>query len=113
MVWVVSGDTNAVYRLYPYFETMSRKILDLQTTNVAGVSILKVLGNFIIMSGKNVNNACKAGLGPQHLISWVDAFLSALVLMEYSRQLVGGAEDEARVNMAIGIATKDAGCVRC
>lgn len=117
LVWVASGDTNAVDRLRPYFETMSSKILDLKTTDVAAASTLKLLGNFIIMSNtsilaESVNVARKSGLDPQQLISWVDAFLPAPVLMGYSRQLVGGAEDEAGVNMTVDIATKDLGCVR-
>lgn len=117
LIWVASGDTNAADRLRPYFETMSSKILDLKTTNVAAASTLKLLGNLIIMSNtlilsESVNIARKSGLDPQHLISWVDAFLPALVLMGCSRQLVGGAEDEAGVNMTVDIATKDAGCVR-
>ncbi|KAF8937783.1 hypothetical protein BGZ47_008861 [Haplosporangium gracile] len=104
LVWTASGGTNAVNRLRPYFETMSRTVLDLKATDVAAASTLKLLGNFIFMSNtsilaESVNIARKSGFDSQHLISWVDAFLPVPLLMGYSRQLVGGAKDEAGVDM--------------
>ncbi|KAG0286019.1 hypothetical protein BGZ96_009806 [Linnemannia gamsii] len=117
LVWVASGDQDAVDRLSPYFGVMSQKILDLKTTDVAAASTLKLLGNYIIISNtsilaESVNVARKSGLDPQHLVSLIDTLLPAPLLMGYSRQLVKGAEDEVGVNMTINIAEKDVACVR-
>ncbi|KAF9906387.1 hypothetical protein EC991_000717 [Linnemannia zychae] len=116
MVWVASGDADAIKRLLPYFESMSRTVLDLKTTDVSAGSTLKLLGNFMLMTqtamlAESINVARKAGLDPQHLVSWIDLFMPVPILTNYSRTLVNGAEDE-RVDMVVNIGEKDVGCVR-
>ncbi|KAG0314948.1 hypothetical protein BGZ97_008795 [Linnemannia gamsii] len=117
LVWIASGDQDAVDRLSPYLASMSQKILDLKTTDVSAASTLKLLGNSILITNtsilaESVNVARKSGLDPRHLVSFIDALVPAPLLMGYSRQLVEAEEDEAGVNMMIDISTKDMGCIR-
>ncbi|KAF9118720.1 hypothetical protein BGW39_000922 [Mortierella sp. 14UC] len=116
MIWVASGNADAIKKLLPYFESMSRAVLDLKTTDVSAGSTLKLLGNFMIMTqtamlAESINVARKAGLDPQHLVSWIDLFMPLPLLMNYSRTVVKGAEDE-KVDMVVNIGVKDVGCVR-
>ncbi|KAF9356633.1 hypothetical protein BGX26_004982 [Mortierella sp. AD094] len=117
MVWVASGDQAAVQRLTPYFNSMSRTVLDLKTTDVKAGSTMKLLGNFMIMSytemiSESLNIAKKSNLDPQHLISFVDAFIPAPAFQEYTRRFVGGAEEPEAVDMTVNIASKDVGALR-
>ncbi|KAF9380845.1 hypothetical protein BGX21_002250 [Mortierella sp. AD011] len=116
MVWVASGDQAAVERLKPYFNSMSRKVLDLETTDVKAGSTMKLLGNFMIMSytelvSESLNIAKKANLDPQHLISFVDEFIPAPAFQQYTRRIVGGAEEPDAVEMTVNIALKDVGAL--
>jgi len=49
LVWVTSGDEATVTSLRPYFESMSRAILDLKTEDVSRASVFKLMGNFLVV----------------------------------------------------------------
>ncbi|OAQ22191.1 NAD(P)-binding protein [Linnemannia elongata AG-77] len=117
LVWVASGDASGIERLRPYFESMSRTVLDLKTADVSAGATLKLLGNYMIMANnsimsESINLARKTNLDPQHFLSFISEFLPAPALMTYSQKLAGGEEDEVAVDMTVNIALKDVGTVR-
>ncbi|KAI1318506.1 hypothetical protein EDD11_006388 [Mortierella claussenii] len=112
MVWTTSGDALAVQHLTPLFQSMSRRVIDLNTKDVSLASTFKLLGNFLLMAttesmAESVNLAQTSGLDPQHLVTFVDEFLPAPALQSYARRIVGGAEDQEAVEMTVNVVRKD------
>ncbi|KAF8925291.1 hypothetical protein EDD21DRAFT_209505 [Dissophora ornata] len=117
MVWVASGNAAAIERLTPYFNSMSRQVMDLKTTDVSAGSTLKLIGNFMFAScsemvSEMVDVAQKANLDPQHLISLVDAVMPAPVIQQYVRAIVGGAEAPETVGMVVSVLSKDVSALK-
>ncbi|KAG0046744.1 hypothetical protein BGZ83_008076 [Gryganskiella cystojenkinii] len=117
LLWVASGDAKTIDRLHPMFRSMSREVLDLKSEDVAAGCTLKLIGNFMLMAqteilAESINLARKSNLDPQHVISFVDAFLPAPAIKNSARSLASGAEDEDTVNSLLTIASKDLTCAR-
>ncbi|KAG0288880.1 hypothetical protein BGZ98_004076, partial [Dissophora globulifera] len=117
MVWVTSGDPAAIQQVLPYINAMSRQVLDLKTTDVAAGATMKLLGNFMLGSmieviAESTNLARKSNLDPQQLIAFVDTFLPAPAIKDYSRQLTGGEEAPGAVGMTVNVMSKDMGLLK-
>ncbi|KAI8597693.1 NAD binding domain of 6-phosphogluconate dehydrogenase-domain-containing protein [Dissophora ornata] len=116
LVWVTSGNAEAIQKLTPYFESMSRKIIDLKTTNVSSASSFKLLGNFFVVGtiellAEGLNLAERINIDHQPLLEFIEAFFPTPSWIGYSQKMAERSTTKAG-GFAVTLGMKDVGHMR-
>ncbi|KAG0315146.1 hypothetical protein BG000_005279 [Podila horticola] len=113
LVWVASGDAQAIERLSPYFKSMSRAILDLHTEDVSRASAFKLVGNFFIVGtiellAEGLTLGTKNGVEQTDVLKLVELMFPSPVWVGYSKLLV--EEDKPKAGgFPVTLGLKDVG----
>ena len=99
LVWIASGDANAIEHLTPYFKSMSRAILDLHTTDVSRASAFKLLGNFWVVGSiellaEGLALGGKNQLAQADILKLVELLFPSPVWLGYSKLIVDQVENK-------------------
>ncbi|GJJ74128.1 hypothetical protein EMPS_06486 [Entomortierella parvispora] len=116
LLWVASGDAATIERLHPMFRSMSNRILDLKTEDVAAGCTMKLIGNFLMIAqteliAESVNLARKSNLDTQHLLSFVETIMPAPIMVNLLQRTIAGEDAEEGVKTTLTIASKDLRCI--
>ncbi|KAG0368804.1 hypothetical protein BGZ54_001119 [Gamsiella multidivaricata] len=93
LVWITSGNPDAIQKLNPYFASMSKSIIDLKTTNVAAASSFKLIGNFFVIGtvellAEGLNLAEKVpDVHPEAVLQFIETFFPTPSWIGYSKKM--------------------------
>ncbi|KAF9022850.1 hypothetical protein BGZ52_000432 [Haplosporangium bisporale] len=113
LVWVASGNAEAIAHLTPYFNSMARTILDLHTEEVSRACAFKLVGNFFVVGtiellaeGLTLGN--KNGVASADVLKLVELMFPSPVWVGYSKLLA--AEDKPKAGgFSVNLGLKDVG----
>ncbi|KAG0243191.1 6-phosphogluconate dehydrogenase family protein [Mortierella sp. GBAus27b] len=117
LVWIASGEAESVERLRPYFGAMSRKVIDLQTTNVAAASSFKLIGNFFVVGtiellAEGLNLAERVdGINPKVVLDFIETFFPTPSWIGYSQKMADRSTSKEG-GFAVDLGLKDVGHMR-
>ncbi|KAG0266727.1 hypothetical protein BG011_001186 [Mortierella polycephala] len=111
LVWVASGDAEAIQKLRPYFSSMSASIIDLKSTDVAAASSFKLIGNFFVVGtiellAEGLNLAEKVGVDQQAVLQFIQTFFPTPSWTGYSQKMVDGSTSKEG-GFAVDLGMKD------
>ncbi|KAF9954032.1 hypothetical protein BGZ65_004288 [Modicella reniformis] len=117
LIWVASGLSEAIDRLTPYFGSMSRKMIDLHTTNVGAASSFKLIGNFFVMGtiellaeGLNLSERID-GIDSKAVLQFIEAYFPTPSWINYSQKMVDRSTTKDG-GFTVNLAVKDVGHMR-
>ncbi|KAF9571724.1 hypothetical protein EC968_000242 [Mortierella alpina] len=115
LVWITSGSADAIEKLTPYFESMSKSIVDLKTTDVSRASSFKLIGNFFVVGmielmAEGLSLAEKADVDQQAVLQLIETFFPTPTpsWIGYSRKMAENSTTKAG-GFAVDLGLKDVG----
>ncbi|KAF9436061.1 hypothetical protein BGZ76_004909 [Entomortierella beljakovae] len=100
LIWVASGNAEAIQKLAPYFNSMSKATIDLKTTDVTIGSTFKLIGNFFVVGtlellAEGLTFAEKSGVDQQAVLKLIGAVFPSPAWMGYSQLMVDQTTSKA------------------
>ncbi|KAF9158414.1 hypothetical protein BGX21_002251 [Mortierella sp. AD011] len=116
LIWVASGNAEAVQKLSPYFASMSRHMVDLKTTNSASASSFKLIGNFFVMGtiellAEGLNLAERIDIDKQAMLGFIETFFPTQSWITYSQKMADRSTTKAG-GFPVELGMKDVGHMR-
>ncbi|KAF9196338.1 hypothetical protein BGZ50_000740 [Haplosporangium sp. Z 11] len=116
LIWVASGDAEAIQKLRPYFSSMSKAIIDLKSTDVATASSFKLIGNFFVMGtiellAEGLNLAEKVGIDQQAVLQFIHTFFPGPSWTGYSQKMADRSTSKEG-GFPVDLGLKDVGHIR-
>ncbi|KAF9091999.1 hypothetical protein BGX27_001921 [Mortierella sp. AM989] len=116
LVWVTSGNAEAIQKLNPYFASMSKSTIDLKTTNVGTASSFKLIGNFFIVGtiellAEGLSLAEKVDIDQQAILKFIEAFFPTPSWIGYSQKMADRSTSKAG-GFTVDLGLKDVGHMR-
>ncbi|KAF9951822.1 hypothetical protein BGZ70_000834 [Mortierella alpina] len=113
LVWIASGNADAIETLKPYFGAMSKSIVDLKTTDVSRASSFKLIGNFFVVGmlelmAEGLSLAEKADVDQQAVLQLIETFFPTPAWIGYSRKMAENSTTKAG-GFAVDLGLKDVG----
>lgn len=116
LVWITSGNADAIEELKPYFGSMSKSIVDLKTEDVSRASSFKLIGNFFVVGmielmAEGLSLAEKANVDQQAVLQLIETFFPTPAWIGYSRKMAENSTTKAG-GFAVDLGLKDVGHMR-
>ncbi|KAF9898925.1 hypothetical protein BX616_003450 [Lobosporangium transversale] len=117
LVWVATGPPEPISRLRPYFESMSKSIIDLKTPDVKVASSFKLIGNFFVagtieLLAEGLSLAEKTGVDQEAVLKFIQLFFPAPSWTGYSQKMVEGSIMSKEGGFSVDLGMKDVGHIR-
>ncbi|KAF9356632.1 hypothetical protein BGX26_004981 [Mortierella sp. AD094] len=116
LVWVTSGNAEAIQKLNPYFASMSKSTVDLKTTNVGSASSFKLIGNFFVVGtiellAEGLTLAERVDIDKQAMLNFIQTFFPTPSWITYSQKMADQSTTKAG-GFAVDLGLKDVGHMR-
>ncbi|KAF9969671.1 hypothetical protein BGZ73_007833 [Actinomortierella ambigua] len=97
LIWITAGDQAAIDKLCLYFNTMSRQIIHLKTTNVSAASAFKLIAEGLTL-------ADKSEVSKDAMLKFIEVMFPTPVWTGYAKNMVDGTfgkEDGFSVDLGL------------
>ncbi|KAF8983173.1 hypothetical protein BGZ46_010711 [Entomortierella lignicola] len=116
LVWVSSGNAEAIQKLNPYFASMSKSTIDLKTTDVSSASTFKLIGNFFVVGtiellAEGLTLAEKTNIDKQAMLNFIQTFFPTPSWIGYSQKMADKSTTKEG-GFAVDLGLKDVGHMR-
>ncbi|KAG0211724.1 hypothetical protein BGX28_007486 [Mortierella sp. GBA30] len=116
LVWVASGNADAIKKLEPYFASMSRKLIDLKTEDVTRASSFKLIGNFFVagtieLLAEGLTLAEKVNVDQQAVLDFIETLFPGPAWTGYSQKMASGSTSKEG-GFPVDLGLKDVGHIK-
>ncbi|KAG0196522.1 hypothetical protein BGX28_010030 [Mortierella sp. GBA30] len=116
LIWVASGNQDAIEILKPYFASMSRKLIDLKTSDVTRGSSFKLIGNFFVVGtiellAEGLTLAEKVNVDHEAVLDFFSAIFPGPAFAGYSQKMLSGSTSKEG-GFPVDLGLKDVGHIR-
>ncbi|KAG0277192.1 hypothetical protein BGZ97_009946, partial [Linnemannia gamsii] len=116
LVWVTSGDNNALSEVQPLIASMAKGTIDLHTPDVQKASSFKLLGNFFVagsieLLAEGFALAEKVSLPQSSVLELINGLFGSPVWIGYSQKIVEGKRSKVG-GYPVELGLKDVGHMR-
>ncbi|GJJ74157.1 hypothetical protein EMPS_06515 [Entomortierella parvispora] len=113
LIWLTSGNAEAIEKLRPYFAAMSKSIIDLKTEDVGQASQFKLMGNFFVVGtiellAEGLTFAEKSNMDQGAVLKFIETFFPTPSWITYSQKMADRSATKAG-GFPVTLGLKDVG----